>query len=284
MNQIIENIINVDVLVNNRSVKQYHHHLETFIEAKIPSEYSIKIKNRTGQRKLAVVTVDGINVIDGQSGGSSNAGYILPPWESITVNGFRTSNSEVHPFVFSTKENSYAAKSEETQGDTRSVGVIGVRILSERTKPQIKFSNSIRSVKGAGNTVWYESDYNPMRMVGTSASDPCLNNPVVTCSCSSNVIQNANLILPDISDITDVKDGDSNEQSSPFNVGTEFSQRAIEDNVCDVPFDIGVCLGEIQIFYTSREGLLKLGINVNKEKPISFPDPFPKKFCKPPSY
>ena len=55
----------VEVLVNGKTVRQYQHGAATYIEARAGTEYSIKIKNDTYCRKLAVITVDGLNVITG---------------------------------------------------------------------------------------------------------------------------------------------------------------------------------------------------------------------------
>src|SRR6478736_1440430 len=42
--------------------------------------FSVSLQNLTGERVLAVLSVDGVNAISGQTAGSSQAGYVLEPW------------------------------------------------------------------------------------------------------------------------------------------------------------------------------------------------------------
>jgi hypothetical protein len=90
--------------------------------------YVIEIRNNTGARFEAVGTVDGLDVISGQTGSFSNRGYIVNPWSTVEIDGWRRSSDTVAAFRFGRVSNSYAAK---TAGD-RNVGVIGVALFQER--------------------------------------------------------------------------------------------------------------------------------------------------------
>lgn len=90
--------------------------------------YSIRVENRTPYRLEAVVSVDGLDVIRGTDASLAHRGYILPPWGSVTIDGFRQSTETVAAFRFGSVASSYAA---QTTGSARNVGVIGVALFAE---------------------------------------------------------------------------------------------------------------------------------------------------------
>ncbi|TNE43676.1 MAG: hypothetical protein EP343_33205 [Deltaproteobacteria bacterium] len=91
--------------------------------------YHIQIRNHTRLRKEVVVSVDGLDVIDGRRASTHKRGYILMPYATLNVNGFRRSYRHVAAFRFSRVSNSYAAR---TSG-SRNVGVVGVAVFSEQS-------------------------------------------------------------------------------------------------------------------------------------------------------
>jgi hypothetical protein len=90
--------------------------------------YSIILSNRTSRRFEAVATVDGLDVISGKTGSYANRGYVLLPWASLEIDGFRQTEDEVAAFRFSKVRDSYAAQ----RGESRNVGVIGIAFFEER--------------------------------------------------------------------------------------------------------------------------------------------------------
>jgi hypothetical protein len=89
--------------------------------------YTIQLQNHTGNRFEAVTTVDGLDVIDGRRGSFSKRGYLIAPFATVEIDGFRRSTQEVAAFRFGSVKNSYAAR----KGDDRNVGVIGVAVFHE---------------------------------------------------------------------------------------------------------------------------------------------------------
>lgn len=89
--------------------------------------YVIQLRNDTGNRVEAVVTVDGLDVIDGEDGRLDKRGYIVGPFSTIEIDGFRRSMSEVAAFRFGRVRDSYAS----AKGKARNVGVIGVAFFTE---------------------------------------------------------------------------------------------------------------------------------------------------------
>jgi hypothetical protein len=95
--------------------------------------YTIRITNPTPRRIEAVISVDGLDVIDGEGGDLGKRGYIVPPYGDLSVEGFRTSQSDVATFRFSSVSGSYAGR----KGKARNVGVIAVALFEEQAPPQI---------------------------------------------------------------------------------------------------------------------------------------------------
>jgi len=93
------------------------------------SRYTIVVKNRTNTRFEAVISVDGLDVIDGRTAAFAKRGYLIDPHGELEVDGFRQSTETVAAFRFGSVRNSYAG---QKTGDTRNVGVIGIALFHER--------------------------------------------------------------------------------------------------------------------------------------------------------
>ena len=96
------------------------------------NEYAVRIRNCTGQRILAVASVDGVNVITGDTASPEQSGYVIEPWGSVEIAGWRKSMSHTAAFFFTDLGSSYAART----GRPFDVGVIGVAVFAERIEPQ----------------------------------------------------------------------------------------------------------------------------------------------------
>lgn len=119
----------LEVLIDGYPVHVYHRNSRGYVLGTTGDRYEIRVTNRSDKRIEAVITVDGRDVIDGQSGDfESKRGYVIAPHDSVTVDGWRMSRDEVAAFRFSSVRDSYAART----GDARNVGVIGVAIFPER--------------------------------------------------------------------------------------------------------------------------------------------------------
>jgi hypothetical protein len=94
----------------------------------VGQRYLIAVQNDGPERVEAVASVDGLDVIDGQTASYKHRGYIVEPYSSMVIEGWRTSMSSVAAFRFSPIEDSYA----ERKGEGRNVGVIGVAFFSEK--------------------------------------------------------------------------------------------------------------------------------------------------------
>jgi hypothetical protein len=76
-----------------------------------------------------VVSVDGLDVLDGKPASTKRPGYVIAPGATVEIKGFRTSYEAVAAFKFSSVSQSYA---NTRHGDTRNVGVIGLAAYLEK--------------------------------------------------------------------------------------------------------------------------------------------------------
>lgn len=95
--------------------------------------YAVELTNRLGERVLAVVSVDGVNVLSGQTAAPTQSGYVLDAGRRYAINGWRKSLDEVAQFVFTALPDSYAART----GRPQHVGVIGVAAFREKPAPVV---------------------------------------------------------------------------------------------------------------------------------------------------
>ena len=95
--------------------------------------YSVRLSNNSPERVLVVLSVDGVNAVTGETASPSQAGYVLAPWQSTEIAGWRKSLDDIAQFVFTDLPDSYAART----GRPDNVGVIGIAVFRERQRPII---------------------------------------------------------------------------------------------------------------------------------------------------
>lgn len=107
----------------------YHVDGRAFVVGQPGARYAIRIENRSPYRFEAVLSVDGLDVVDGREASFHKRGYLVAPGASLLVEGFRTSEQAVAAFRFGSVASSYAAQS---TGSARNVGVVGVALFAEQ--------------------------------------------------------------------------------------------------------------------------------------------------------
>ena len=95
-------------------------------------EYQVRVTNRQGEDLLAVVSVDGVNVITGQTAHPSQSGYVIAAHGHLDMNGWRRSLAQTAAFYFTSLPDSYAART----GRPDDVGVIGVALYQRKPQPR----------------------------------------------------------------------------------------------------------------------------------------------------
>jgi hypothetical protein len=126
----------VDLAVIHRATGQripvYSHQGRLYVPGTPGERYAVYVANRTGQRVMTVVSVDGINVVTGETASPDQNGYVLAPGQSFEINGWRKNMNEVAAFYFTRLPDSYAARTDRPDH----VGVIGVAAFREWQRPR----------------------------------------------------------------------------------------------------------------------------------------------------
>ncbi|HEX5128950.1 MAG TPA: hypothetical protein VFV90_04355 [Usitatibacter sp.] len=89
------------------------------------NEYQVVVRNRRGEDLLAVVSVDGVNVLTGETASAQQGGYVVGSRARLDIKGWRKSLGEVASFYFTSLGDSYAARTDRPGN----VGVIGVALF-----------------------------------------------------------------------------------------------------------------------------------------------------------
>jgi len=239
--------ISAHVLVNGRKVKEYRHNGLTFIEAKEGTEFSIEVKNHLGARVLAIVSIDGLDIIEGKPATAKSKGYIVGANSCETFNGWRVNDNQVGAFKFTTSDKSYATE----RGVGQNNGVIAIKLIEEKCAPVPQFNNYLpfsTVPKNPNRPHWIPSD--PYYVSGVN---PLLRGYVDPESCVSDVQK---CMSP-----SDIQWGVSQDSVSTysFDMGTTWGA-AKEEKVTYSTFEYGNEIATLEFFYASRDALKTMGI------------------------
>lgn len=119
----------IDILVNGVARPRYAHQGRWYVEALKGRDYAIRIRNPHGVRVAVALSVDGLNTIDAQQTTAGAARkWVLAPYETVTISGWQTSQTEARRFEFTTEEHSYG----QALGKTANLGVISAVFFKEK--------------------------------------------------------------------------------------------------------------------------------------------------------
>lgn len=126
----------VDLTVYDRNTQQelpvYRYQGRYYIAGQPGHRYQIQLHSHEDVRVLGVLSVDGVNVLSGDTADWSQTGYVLDAYAAADISGWRKSLSEVADFVFADASRSYAART----GRPDNVGVIGMAVF--RARPMLR--------------------------------------------------------------------------------------------------------------------------------------------------
>ena len=125
----------VDVWVYDRTESRrlpvYWHEGRAYVAGKPGNEYQVSLRNRGGEDVLAVVSVDGVNVITGETANPQQSVYVLSPRRAYDIQGWRRSLSQTAAFYFTSIPDSYAGRT----GRPDNIGVIGLAVFRKKHVP-----------------------------------------------------------------------------------------------------------------------------------------------------
>jgi hypothetical protein len=105
----------------------YPHRGQRWVAGRQGHPYAVRLRNNSDQRVLVVLSVDGLNVISGDVAAPNQTGYVLDPWQSADITGWRKSSQEVAQFVFTDPGRSYAGRTDRPDN----IGVVGIAVFNE---------------------------------------------------------------------------------------------------------------------------------------------------------
>ena len=125
-----------DLAVVDRNTGQrlqtYYHQGRYWIAGTPGNKYAVSVNNKSGQRVMTVVSVDGVNVVTVETAAAGQNGYVLEGGVNYEITGWRKSTAEVAAFYFTALPDSYAARTDRPDN----VGVIGMAVFREWTPPR----------------------------------------------------------------------------------------------------------------------------------------------------
>ncbi|MET0280203.1 MAG: hypothetical protein ABW278_03635 [Steroidobacteraceae bacterium] len=117
---------------SGQKLQAYFHRGEYWVAGPPGAHYAVQVRSHSGVRLLAVTSVDGVNVLTGETAAVGQRGYVFGPWEGYDIAGWRKSDAKIAAFSFTSIPESYAART----GRPGNVGVIGVALFRE-LRPQV---------------------------------------------------------------------------------------------------------------------------------------------------
>ena len=129
----VGNLVDVQLVdrPQNQVLPTYAARGASWVAGRPGNRYAIRLSNRSGQRVLVVLSVDGVNAVSGETAAVGQTGYVLGPWQTTEITGWRKSLTEAAAFYFTALPDSYAARTDRPDN----VGVIGAAVFRERYQP-----------------------------------------------------------------------------------------------------------------------------------------------------
>jgi len=203
-------------------------------------EYAVRIRNNTGERILAVTSVDGVNVVSGETASPEQSGYVLDAYGSVEISGWRKSLERTAAFYFTDLGDSYAART----GRPGNVGVIGVAVFKEKQPP---------------------ITYRPFRdKVAADAPSGRAESPAPAANAQSAPAQPNERERSDAAGSLASKLGTGHGRSE-----TSYAQRVRFERASDSPAET------VAVHYDRRENLIAMGVLPSPRYAQRVPDPFP---------
>jgi hypothetical protein len=130
--ELIPGKLKVTVAPNYYGTSDYDYYLaggKIFVVGVPGQDYELKLENLTRTRMEVVVSIDGLDVLDGQPASVRKRGYVIAPKSSILIEGMRV-GGKLKTMRFGTVDRSRAATAFGQSG-ARNVGVIGIASYEE---------------------------------------------------------------------------------------------------------------------------------------------------------
>ena len=134
--QAVGSIVDVQIVDRDRQeqLSIWRHRGATWVAGRPGDRYAVRLTNRSAGRVLVVLSIDGVNAVSGDTAAVGQTGYVLAPWQSAEITGWRKSYTEAAAFYFTALPDSYAARTDRPDN----VGVIGAAVFRERVAQPVE--------------------------------------------------------------------------------------------------------------------------------------------------
>ncbi len=248
----------VNVLVNGKPIREFYHEGKFYIEARQNTTYSIKLKNHGHKKIMAVLSVDGIDVLKGKNATEAESGYIINPYSTTEIKGYRIDDDNVATFKFDDGKTSYSTQVEQKfnpekiekvkKGEiapSKNNGVIGVRIWEEKESMEIPTWQTAKNnykgnfygsyhLNGNNNSINFSAYSNLSGYMGSFSGCISSGSMISVTGCMINTsASNVSLFQGTLSPDTDTSTIDWNEWEVeiPLTNVNQFGELAAIDNV-----------------------------------------------------
>lgn len=240
----------------NRTLPVYKHDGRYYVIGNPGNGYEIRMRNRQRGDILTVVSVDGVDVMSGETAGWDQGGYVLGAYQGFHIKGWRKSLDRVAAFYFTSLPDSYAART----GRPGNVGVIGVAVFRKKSEPVVQYSPP-QPARAA------EADMSPpaSKMAESSDAGPALDRDDQAGLGAGSGLRAENQSTVQKSARLGTGHGHSEVSQVTY---TEFERAS------SAPAEV------ITIYYDSYRNLVAQG--VIRVPSIARPDPFPARFVPDP--
>ena len=112
-----------------------------YVEAVKGERYAIQVTNRSDRRIGVVIAVDGRNIISGKKSdlARNERMYVIGPYETNTLEGWRTAMDRTNRFYFTEQSDSYA---EKVFADASAMGTIALAVYREKLPEVTPFKDT----------------------------------------------------------------------------------------------------------------------------------------------
>ncbi len=247
----------------NRTLPVHIHEGRHYVVGHPGNEYEIRLRNRQRTDILTVVSVDGVDVITGDTADWQQSGYVLGAHQGFGIKGWRKSLERTAAFYFTALPDSYAART----GRPDHVGVIGVAVFRKKPEPVVQYAPPPRLARGAA-----EAD-SPYPSAAAEDRSPARSEAGGARDAASGAGASSRAEAPATAPQKSARLGTGHgRQETSVVTYTEFERATA------APAEI------ITIYYDSHRNLVAQGVIrvPTLARPDPFPSPFPARFAPDP--
>ena len=290
---MLDNVRRYEMIVRPRGrtpADEYYHNGAIWIEGREGNNYTIDIRNNTPTRALFIVSVDGLDVLAGQPAGPNSQGYVVNPYDTVIIPGWRLNDQQAAEFFFSRSRDSYV---NAIGGSTSNTGVIGAMVFAEYSDPKWSpvdvtsyYSSNVTSNRPMQsvvlNNTWVGSSLT--KSTDRRIDSKSVNAATAAMPMNSSEVKTSGGIIASALPMSNLTSSPvTQDVGTGFGNATQWQTQATQFRKSNPNQPDAV----LAMYYNTARNLEKMGIRLRKKRDVSYQaNPFPaykSNGCKPPS-